>query len=269
MTDSNNKHSHSFFSNAFGVAKKISATGMGVLNHVASDRVAKVMQPSKNGRMFEGSSRHMSPFESPKYENPQQMLREYLPNVSKQLLGRQYSKVNRVATFVSPEFSDKLSDYFFDHLNQFTSDLSSVDLVLDQAGARDLEELTLDVDRSKRISQALAEQNKWIASVQGAVTGATGVIGSAIDVPLSLVMSLRMIYQVGRAYGFELNKETEQDIVQFVFKQIDLGMIAEKQSILMALKASGTCLINLSIASSPECDIKIANSSPPTLVSIS
>ena len=83
MTDSNNKHSHSFFSNAFGVAKKISATGMGVLNHVASDRVAKVMQPSKNGRMFEGSSRHMSPFESPKYENPQQMLREYLPNVSK------------------------------------------------------------------------------------------------------------------------------------------------------------------------------------------
>ncbi|MCY1161449.1 EcsC protein family protein [compost metagenome] len=242
MTDSNNKHSHSFFSNAFGVAKKISATGMGVLSHVASDRVAKVMQPSKNGQVFEGSSRHMSPFESPKYENPQQMLREYLPNVSKQLLGRQYSKVNRVATFVSPEFSDKLSDYFFDHLNQFTSDLSSVDLVLDQAGARDLEELTLDVDRSKRISQALAEQNKWIASVQGAVTGATGVIGSAIDVPLSLVMSLRMIYQVGRAYGFELNKETEQDIVQFVFKQIDLGMIAEKQSVLMALKALSNML---------------------------
>ena len=237
MTDSNNKHSHSFFSNAFGVAKKISATGMGVLNHVASDRVAKVMQPSKNGQMFEGSSRHLSPFESPKYENPQQMLREYLPNVSRQLLGRQYGKVTRVANFVSPQFSDKLSDYFFEQLNQFTSNLSSVDAVLDQVGAKDLQELTQDVDRSKRISQALAEQNKWIASMQGAVTGATGVVGSAIDVPLSLIMSLRMIYQVGRAYGFELNKETEQDIVQFVFKQIDLGQIAEKQSVLMALKA--------------------------------
>lgn len=242
MTDSNNKHSHSFFSNAFGVAKKISTTGMGVLSHVASDRVTKAMHPSRGVQAFEGSAGHMSPFESSKYENPQQMLREYLPNVSKQLLGRQYNKVNRVANFVSPEFSDKLSDYFFDHLNQFTSDLSSVDLVLDQAGARDLEELTQDVDRSKRISQALAEQNKWIASLQGAVTGATGVIGSAIDVPLSLVMSLRMIYQVGRAYGFELNKETEQDIVQFVFKQIDLGMIAEKQSILMALKALSNML---------------------------
>src|SRR5690606_4280662 len=120
---------------------------------------------------------------------------------------------------------------------QFTSNLSSVDAVLDQAGAKDLQELTQDVDRSKRISQALAEQNKWIASMQGAVTGATGVVGSAVDVPLSLIMSLRMIYQVGRAYGFELNKETEQDIVQFVFKQIDLGQIAEKQSVLMALKA--------------------------------
>ena len=165
------------------------------------------------------------------------LLREYLPNVSKQLLGRQYGKVTRVANFVSPQFSDKLSDYFFEQLNQFTSNLSSVDAVLDQAGAKDLQELTQDVDRSKRISQALAEQNKWIDSMQGAVTGATGVVGSAIDVPLSLIMSLRMIYQVGRAYGFELNKETEQDIVQFVFKQIDLGQIAEKQSVLMALKA--------------------------------
>ena len=199
--------------------------------------MTKVLQPSKNGQVIDGSARKTNGFEVQKYDNPQQMLREYLPNVSRQLLGRQYGKVTRVANFVSPQFSDKLSDYFFEQLNQFTSNLSSVDAVLDQAGAKDLQELTQDVDRSKRISQALAEQNKWIASMQGAVTGATGVVGSAVDVPLSLIMSLRMIYQVGRAYGFELNKETEQDIVQFVFKQIDLGQIAEKQSVLMALKA--------------------------------
>ncbi|NNH77692.1 EcsC family protein [Acinetobacter sp. ANC 5380] len=242
MTDINNKHSHGFFSNAFGVAKKISAAGMGVLNHAAPNAVTKAMQPSRNGQVMDGSARQSNAFEAQKYDNPQQMLREYLPGVSKQLLGRQYGKVTRVANFVSPQFSDKLSDYFFEQLNQFTSNLSSVDAVLDQAGAKDLQELTQDVDRSKRISQALAEQNKWIASIQGAVTGATGVVGSAIDVPLSLIMSLRMIYQVGRAYGFELNKETEQDIVQFVFKQIDLGQIAEKQSVLMALKALSSML---------------------------
>lgn len=236
MADTNNKHSGGFLSNALGVAKKISATGMSALNHAAAERAGKASGALANGHVIEGSARSQSVFEPRKYDNPQQMMREYLPNVSRQLLGRQYSKVNRVANFVSPDFSDKVSDYFFDHLNQFTSNLSSVDTVLDQAGAKDLQELTQDVDRSKRLSQALAEQNKWLASIQGAVTGATGVVGSAIDVPLSLLMSLRMIYQVGRAYGFELNKDTEQDIVQFVFKQIDLGQIAEKQSVLMALK---------------------------------
>lgn len=236
MANTNNKHSGGFFSNALGVAKKISATGMNALSHAAAEHAGKASGGLSNGHVIEGSARSQSVFESRKYDNPQQVIREYLPNVSRQLLGRQYSKVNRVANFVSPDFSDKVSDYFFDHLNQFTSNLSSVDTVLDQAGAKDLQELTQDVDRSKRLSQALAEQNKWLASIQGAVTGATGVVGSAIDVPLSLLMSLRMIYQVGRAYGFELNKDTEQDIVQFVFKQIDLGQIAEKQSVLMALK---------------------------------
>ena len=248
MTDINNKHSHGFLSNAFGVAKKISAAGMGVLNHAAPSAVTKVLQPSKNGQVIDGSARQTNAFEVQKYDNPQQMLRQYLPGVSKQLLGHQYGKVTRIANFVSPQFSEKVSDYFFEQLNQFTSNISSVDAVLDQAGAKDLQELTQDVDRSKRISQALAEQNKWIASIQGAVTGATGVVGSAIDVPLSLIMSLRMIYQVGRAYGFELNKDTEQDIVQFVFKQIDLGQIAEKQSVLMALKALSNMLQTHDIA---------------------
>jgi hypothetical protein len=62
--------------------------------------------------------------------------------------------------------------------------MSSVDAVLDEAGVRDLEMLTQDVDRSKRISQALSEQNKIIAILQGALTGATGFVGSTVDVPL-------------------------------------------------------------------------------------
>ena len=120
--------------------------------------------------------------------------------------------------------------------------MSSVDAVLDEAGVRDLEMLTQDVDRSKRISQALSEQNKIIAILQGALTGATGFVGSTVDVPASLVMSLRMIYQVGRSYGFDLSKESDQDIVQFIFKQIDLGLIAEKQTLLIAIKAISSTL---------------------------
>ncbi|MCJ8163070.1 EcsC family protein [Acinetobacter zhairhuonensis] len=237
MTEANNKQSTGFLSNAFGVAKKLSQTGIDVLQHVAPGSVAAYPQGAGNSAFIEGKADSKLAFDKKKYQDAQQILREHLPQVSRQLLGRHYSKVNNVASFVAPQYTDKISDYFFERLNAFSSDISSVDDVLDQAGVKDLETLTQDVDRSKRISQALAEQNKWIASLQGMLTGATGTLGSSVDIPLSLILSLRTIYQVGRAYGFELNKDTEQDIVQFIFKQIDLGLIAEKQTLLMALKA--------------------------------
>ena len=237
MAKSNNKPTNSLLSNAFGVAKKLSSTGVSIINHVAPESVTKVIQPQKNGQTLEGQSHQTGLFDVKKYDNPQQILREHVPNVSRQLLGRHFSTVNNVANFVAPQFTDKISDYLFDQLNHFSSELSSVDAVLDEAGVRDLEVLTQDVDRSHRISQALAEQNKWIASIQGAITGATGLLGSTIDIPASLLMTLRVIYQVGRSYGFDLSKETDQDIVQFIFKQVDLSLIAEKQTLLMAVKA--------------------------------
>src|SRR5690606_10624161 len=98
-------------------------------------------------------------------------------------------------------------------------------------------ELTQDVDRSKRISQALGEQNKWIATVQGAISGASGMLGTAIDIPASLLMALRTIYQVGRSYGFDLSKDDDQEIVQHIFRQLYLSLIAEKQTLLLGLEA--------------------------------
>ncbi len=95
---------------------------------------------------------------------------------------------------------------------------------------------------SKRISQALCEQNKIIAILQGALTGATGFVGSTVDVPASLVMYVTYDLPVGRSYGFDLSKESDQDIVQFIFKQIDLGLIAEKQTLSMARKAISSTL---------------------------
>ncbi|KGT47660.1 MULTISPECIES: EcsC family protein [Acinetobacter] len=237
MANTNNKQSNGFISGAFGVAKKFSTTGLELLNHVAPDSVSKVTQSFNVDRVIEGAARSKSPFESKKYDDPQDMLREHLPNISRQIFGRHFNTVNNVAHFVSPKLGTRISDYFFEHLNQFTNDISSVDAVLEEAGVRDLEELTQDVERSKRISQAFGEQNKWIAAVQGALSGATGVIGTAIDIPASLVLALRTIYQVGRSYGFDLTKQEDQDIVQHIFRQIDLSLIAEKQTILMALKA--------------------------------
>lgn len=242
MKDFDNKRSRGFLTNAFGVAKKLSEVGIDIIQQATSNDISKQNLALDKSNVIEGSARTKSMFEANIYENPQQLLRTHVPQVSRQLFGKHYGTVDRIANFVAPQFSDKVADYLFDQLNTFTNNISSVDAVLDEAGVQHLEELTRDVSRSERISRALAEQNKWIASVQGAVTGATGVIGSAVDIPVSIVMSLRTIYQVGRSYGFELNKETEQEIVQYIFKQIDLGLIAEKQAILMAIKAISNTL---------------------------
>ena len=76
MTNSNNKHSHGFLSNAFGVAKKISVAGMQVLNNSTADSVSKITQPAENNKVIEGSARASGTINSQKYDNPQHMLRD-------------------------------------------------------------------------------------------------------------------------------------------------------------------------------------------------
>ncbi|MFO6462745.1 hypothetical protein, partial [Aeromicrobium sp. MLTX1] len=80
-----------------------------------------------------------------------------------------FRKVNGIATFISPDWNEKISSYLFDWLNDFSSKSTLTEKILEEAGAKDLFELTKDTSRSQRLSQALIEQNKLIASIQGAI----------------------------------------------------------------------------------------------------
>ncbi len=241
MANSNNKQSRGLISSAFGIAKKIGTTGFNVLNHVAPGTVSKMTNTPKETDVIQGTAQET---QNPKkvYDNPQAMMRDHIPLVSRQLLGKHYSKINNVTSFISPELNNKLADYFFDKLNGFVSELSSVDGILKEVGAKDLKELAQNPARSGRISQAFENQNKRYAVIQGAVTGLSGVIGAAIDVPTSIGLALHSIYQTGRAYGFELKTGDGQEIVEFIFKQIDLGTVAEKQALLVAVRAVANLL---------------------------
>lgn len=235
MSDSKNKQRGGLISNAFGMAKKFGETGLDMINHVAPGSVSKLVQNPKDEKVIQGFAKEKTAFEPKKYENPQQMMREHLPNVTGKLLGKHYKKINNVAAFISPDLNDKLSDYLFDKLNDFVSEWSSVEALLKEVGAKNLAELANDPARSKRISTAIANQNKIIAAIQGTLTGAVGGIGAIIDVPTSLALALRSIYQTGRAHGFELNIQ-DQAVVEYIFKQIDLGSIAEKQALMAAIR---------------------------------
>ena len=233
-------------SKVLGVAKKLSTTGFDLVNHVAPGSVAPLKQAAEHHSVIHihDNEKTMTEkmTEKKHSENPQQMFRTHVPKVTQQLLGRHYSKVNNVASLISPNLNNKIADFFFDKLNDFVSESSSVEHVLKEVGAKELTELSKDSARSDRVAQALANQNKTLAIVQGAITGASGVIGTAIDIPLSLALTLRTIYQSGRAHGFELNRSKEQEIVEYVFKEVDLGSIAEKQTLLIALRTLANVL---------------------------
>ncbi|ENX42743.1 EcsC family protein [Acinetobacter sp. NIPH 2100] len=233
MTKSKNKQSSGLFAQAFGVAKKLSSE----LQKFQVAPTTSGAELANSSNIVEGKARFKSPFEVEKYENPQQMLRQQFPKLSHQLLGRHYNRVNSVASFVSPDLGDKVSDYLFQWLNEFSSNSSLTEKILEEAGVKDIMELTTDTGRSQRLSQALIEQNKLLAAAQGAITGATGVWGAAIDIPASIVLTLRTIYQTGRSHGFDLSEDADQEIVAFIFKEIDLSLVAEKQTLLVALKA--------------------------------
>ena len=242
MANSYNKQSRGLISNAFGVAKKLTSTGFDLLTHAAPGSISKLNQTPEDHQIIEGKAKEKVMTEEKKIENPQQMIREHFPKVTQQLLGRHYNKVNNVTSFISPNLNNKIADYFFDKLEDFASSVSSVDHVLKEVGAKTLDELSSDPSRSTRISAALANQNKVLAAIQGAITGATGVIGAAVDIPSSLTLTLRAIYQTGRAHGFELNREHERDVVEYVFREVDLGTIAEKQTVLVAVRALANLL---------------------------
>lgn len=242
MANSNNKQTRGIISKALGVAKMLSSSGADIANYVAPGSISKLTSSTEPSRIIEVKQNENNMSESNKFENPQQLMRNHVPKVTQQLFGRHYSKINNVASFIAPDINNKISDYFFEKLNTFVSDLSSVDHVLKEVGAQSLDELKGDVGRSNRISQALANQNKIIAAIQGAVSGATGVIGTAVDIPFSLALTLRSIYQEGRAHGYELSQQHEQNVVEYVFRQLDLASIAEKQTLLMAIRTLSNVL---------------------------
>lgn len=244
MQNEDSQHPQTKFSRVLGVAKKLSTSGLKVLNQMNSQQ----LQRSQTSTKTVSEAPSATTFLSFTAQDPQQLIRVHFPNISKQVFGKHYERVNQVIQFLSPLSMDEVSDYCFQKLHVLSDRLSTVEKILEQTGAQSLTELAGDISRSGRISQALTEQNKWIAGVQGALSGATGLLGLGADIPASLVLALRTIYQIGRAHGFELQQQ-DQDVVQYIFQQIDLQQIVEKQSLLLGLRTLDDLLVNNDLTS--------------------
>jgi hypothetical protein len=75
-----------------------------------------------------------------------------------------------------------------------------------------------------------------IALVEGAVTGAGGVITTLVDIPLLFVLALRTIVRIGRSYGYPLRDEYDQRFVIGVLIAAVSGSLAVRRDRLSQLR---------------------------------
>ncbi|KAA8734317.1 hypothetical protein F4V57_04935 [Acinetobacter qingfengensis] len=205
------------------------------LKTIAKKNAASSSSKVQNHQVIEGEAKIRDPLDTD-YADVQQMFRHQFPSITRQVLGRHYTTVNQLARFVVPNGLDQAADEVFKLLSDFSRQIATTDHVLHQTGQKNIEELQQNLERSQRASRAFKENNKILAVTQGAICGATGVVGAAIDLPVSVIISLKTIYEIGHVYGFELDNDEDQRAVYHALSKADIGLVAEKQTILLGLR---------------------------------
>jgi hypothetical protein len=216
------------------VAKKLRHLGLETLSPVlATAEDKRIAAPSRNPSIVGQAAGGNQP--KPEYQDIKQLLQQQFPHLSRQVLGSRYKTVQQVSQWLLPNGFEQGLDLALHHLDRLAQQWAATEQVLAQVGEDNLAVLQKDLSRSARASQAFKRQNQRVAQYQGVICGACGLVGAAVDLPLTLLLALKTIYQVGHLYGFELENEEDQQAVYLALRQSDLALMTEKQSILLAL----------------------------------
>ncbi|OXG05302.1 ATPase [Flavobacterium piscis] len=74
------------------------------------------------------------------------------------------------------------------------------------------------------------------AATEGGVTGATGIIGMAVDIPAIITLAFRTINKIGLCYGYENKSEEDNQIILSILSAAGANTMKEKQLALLTLK---------------------------------
>lgn len=74
------------------------------------------------------------------------------------------------------------------------------------------------------------------ATTEGGVTGATGLLGMAVDIPAIITLAFRTINKIGMCYGFESKTEEDNQTILSILSAAGANTIEEKQVALLTLK---------------------------------
>lgn len=217
-------------------SKKITTLGQKSVQKMTKSSVEKYQPRASKGQVVEGQARQREFFDTD-YQDIQQLFRHQFPTLTKQLLGKRYNSINKMSHFILPNGMDQAADEVLELLSEFAGQWANTERVLTATGVDSIQALQGDVARSARAAGALKEVTKMIAAAQGGISGVLGLVGSAIDLPMSVIFPLKTIYEIGHVYGFELDNEEDIQAVHHVLTQADLGLIAEKQTLFLALRS--------------------------------
>ena len=144
-------------------------------------------------------------------------------------------------------FKDGVTEFSLDRLAQLAQYLSDSDLPLlhgDTATPRTLA-------RADELADLVADRNRLLAAAEGGATGFFSLAGMLLDLPLSLVIALRTIYQTAECYGQDLSGEDGLQQIYAILASIDYASVGQKQTVmaglgsLTAVTASQDGLVNL------------------------
>ena len=74
------------------------------------------------------------------------------------------------------------------------------------------------------------------AATEGGITGATGIVGMAVDIPAIITLAFRTINKIGMCYGFESRTEEDNQTILSILSVAGANTMKEKQLALLTLK---------------------------------
>jgi len=130
-----------------------------------------------------------------------------------------------------------------DGANAVAGWLAYTDDILRDANIRDAN--ILEIYELKRanleLCDSLANQvHNWaigIATVEGGVTGATGIFGLTADIPAIITWAFRTIHKIGLCYGFQPTSEMDNQFILSILSASGANSVAEKSAALTMLKS--------------------------------
>ena len=220
-------YSNSFKDRISNQIKKAAETG---------DRMLTQLSESQRRERLKG--------EAPVELEAKDIFKKQLPALTGQLVG---SRLNTVGKYVAPvvpiQVVETFSEYVFERTAELANSISGSGRIAKRAGEDDIFELrTGDISRCDELVQAVLEENRMLALTEGGLTGATGLLGALVDLPLALFISLRAVYQIAHCYGFDLEGDEGRKLAFEALTHSDLELLVDKQGVLLVITGMKTIL---------------------------